>query len=93
MKIDVFLMAMRFSYTPSVLRLKHGVPYRFHMMSMDVDHGASINSGTAGHIMRRPAQTLVTMVMTFPNSGEFLVYCTVYCGLGHGQMRGKIIVE
>jgi cytochrome c oxidase subunit II len=91
--IDVFVMAMRFSYSPSVLRLQHGVPYRFHMMSIDVNHGASINTGSAGHIMRRPARVLVTMVMTFPASGEFMMYCTVYCGLGHGQMKAKIIVE
>ncbi len=91
--IDVFLMAMRFSYTPNVLRLEHGVPYRFRMMSMDVNHGVSIHTGFAGHIMRRPAQTMVDMVMTFPEPGEFMMYCTVYCGLGHGQMKGKIIVE
>ncbi len=91
--IDVFLMAMRFSYTPNVLRLEHGVPYRFRMMSMDVNHGVSIHTGFAGHIMRRPAQTMVDMVMTFPEPGEFMMYCTVYCGLGHGEMKGKIIVE
>ena len=91
--IDVFLMAMRFSYVPNVLRLEHGVPYRFRMMSMDVNHGVSIHTGFAGHIMRRPAQTMVDMVMTFPEPGEFMMYCTVYCGLGHGEMKGKIIVE
>ena len=91
--IDVYLMAMRFSYTPTVLRLKRGVPYRFRMMSMDVNHGASIHTGFAGHIMRRPAQTLVEMVMTFPDPGEFMMYCTVYCGEGHSRMKGKIIVE
>ncbi len=91
--IDVYLMAMRFSYTPSVLRLKRGVPYRFRMMSMDVNHGASIHTGFAGHIMRRPAQTIVDMVMTFSEPGEFMMYCTVYCGEGHSQMKGKIIVE
>jgi len=91
--IDVYLMAMRFSYTPRVLRLEHGVPYRFRMMSMDVNHGVSIHTGFAGHIMRRPAQALVEMVMTFPNPGEYMMYCTVYCGEGHSQMKGKIIVE
>ncbi len=91
--IDVYLMAMRFSYTPKVLRLKRGVPYRFRMMSMDVNHGASIHTGFAGHIMRRPAQTTVDMVMTFTEPGEFMMYCTVYCGEGHSQMKGKIIVE
>ena len=91
--IDVFLMAMQFSYTPSVLRLEQGVPYRFRMMSMDVNHGASIHTGFAGHIMRRPAQVVMDMVMTFPEPGEFMMYCTVYCGEGHSQMKGKIIVE
>ncbi len=91
--IDVYLMAMRFSYTPRVLRLEHGVPYRFRMMSMDVNHGVSIHTGFAGHIMRRPAQTMTEMVMTFPEPGEYMIYCTVYCGEGHSQMKGKIIVE
>ncbi len=91
--IDVYLMAMRFSYMPRVLRLEHSVPYRFRMMSMDVNHGVSIHTGFAGHIMRRPAQTMTEMIMTFPEPGEFMIYCTVYCGEGHSQMKGKIIVE
>jgi heme/copper-type cytochrome/quinol oxidase subunit 2 len=91
--IDVYLMAMQFYYLPNVLRLERGVPYRFRMMSMDVNHGVSIHTGFAGHIMRRPAQTMVEMVMTFPNPGEYMIYCTVYCGVGHSQMKGKIIVE
>ena len=91
--IDVYLMAMQFSYTPNVLRLERGVPYNFRMMSMDVNHGASIHTGFAGHIMRRPAQTMSEMVMTFSEPGEFMIYCTVYCGEGHSQMKGKIIVE
>ena len=91
--VDVYLMAMRFSYMPRVLRLEKGVPYRFRMMSMDVNHGASIHTGFAGHIMRRPARTMVEMVMTFSSPGEFMMYCTVYCGEGHSQMKGKLIVQ
>ncbi len=91
--IDVYLMAMQFSYTPGVLRLESGVPYRFRMMSMDVNHGASIHTGFAGHIMRRPARAMMEMVMTFSEPGEYMIYCTVYCGDGHSQMKGKIIVE
>jgi heme/copper-type cytochrome/quinol oxidase subunit 2 len=91
--IDVYLMAQRFSYVPSVLRLKAGQTYRFRMMSIDVNHGASIHTGFAGHIMRRPAMVLTEMEMTFSETGEFMMYCTVYCGAGHDQMKGKIIVE
>ena len=91
--IDVYIMALRFSYEPQVLRLEQGVPYRFRLMSMDVNHGASIHTGFAGHIMRRPARAMVDMVMTFTLPGEYMIYCTVYCGLGHDVMKGKIIVE
>ncbi len=91
--IDVYVIAQRFSYEPGVLRLKQGTPYRFIMMATDVNHGAAIRAGLAGHIMRRPAKVLTETVMTFTKTGEFMMYCTVYCGIGHDQMRGKIIVE
>ena len=92
--IDVFILAERFAYQPSVLRLERGVPYRFRMMGMDVNHGASItlNVRLAGHMMRAPAGRLSEMIMTFSRPGEYLVYCTVYCGEGHDLMQGKIIV-
>ena len=91
---DVYLMASRYSYEPSVLRLELNVPYRFRMMAMDTNHGYSItmNVGIAGHMMRVPARTLAEMVMTFTKPGDYLIYCTVYCGEGHDMMQGKIIV-
>ena len=91
--IDIYMMAMRYAYEPEVLRLEADLPYRFRIMSMDAIHGASVNVGFAGHIMRRPARTMAEMTMTFTEPGEYLVYCTVYCGLGHDMMKGKIIVE
>ncbi|MCH7880070.1 MAG: hypothetical protein IIB69_00580 [Proteobacteria bacterium] len=91
--IDVYVMAMRYAYLPRVLRLERGVRYRFRMMSIDVNHGASIHTGFAGHIMRRPAMIMSEMEMTFTKPGEYMMYCTVYCGVGHDLMKGKIIVE
>ncbi len=92
--IDVYLMASRYSYEPSVLRLEVNVPYRFRMMGMDTNHGASItlNVRLAGHIMRSPAGTLAEMTMTFTKPGAYLIYCTVYCGEGHDMMQAEIIV-
>ncbi|MFQ5755479.1 MAG: hypothetical protein ACE5H7_05220 [Acidiferrobacterales bacterium] len=91
--IDVYVMSIRFAYIPRVLRLERGLRYRFRMMSMDVNHGASIHTGFAGHIMRRPAKVMSEMVMTFSKPGDFMMYCTVYCGVGHDLMKGKIIVD
>ena len=89
---EVYLMAMQWAYLPGVLRLQTGVPYRFRMMAMDSTHGAAIALGSGSRIIRLRPGVLVEQELTFKRPGEYLVYCTVYCGLPHDRMQGKIIV-
>ena len=90
--LDVYMIATRYGYEPGVLRLDTMVPYNFKFMAVDADHGASINLRFAGHMIRCPAKTLAEKTLAFTSPGEYLVYCTVYCGEGHDLMMGKIIV-
>ena len=90
--VEVYLMAYQWGYTPSVLRLEAGVPYRFRMMAVDVAHGASIQLGRGGRIVRLRPGALVEQELTFTQSGEYLLYCTLYCGLPHDRMQARIIV-
>jgi plastocyanin len=90
--IDVYLMAFQWGFEPSVLRLDAGTLYRFRMMAVDASHGASIQLGRASRIIRLRRGALVEQTMTFPRPGEFLVYCTVYCGAAHDRMTGRLIV-
>ncbi len=62
------------------------------MMAVDAVHGASINFGGGGRMIRCPSRTEVMSVMTFTRPGKLLVYCSVYCGEGHDMMKGAIIV-
>jgi heme/copper-type cytochrome/quinol oxidase subunit 2 len=89
---DVYLMAMQWGYLPSVLRLEPGARYRFRMMAMDIAHGASIQLGAGARIIRLRPGVMVEQEMTFTKAGEHLVYCTVYCGLPHDRMQGRIVV-
>jgi heme/copper-type cytochrome/quinol oxidase subunit 2 len=89
---DVYVMAMQWGYLPAVLRLEPGVRYRFRMMAMDIAHGASIQLGTGARIIRLRPGVMVEQEMTFAKAGEHLVYCTVYCGLPHDRMQGRIVV-
>ncbi len=95
--IDVYMLAERYFYEPSVLRLERGVPYNFRMMAMETGHGASIVGGgevsVGGHMVRLPGGQLAERELTFTKAGEYLVYCTVYCGEGHEFMTATIIVE
>jgi heme/copper-type cytochrome/quinol oxidase subunit 2 len=91
--VDVYLAAYQWGFDPDVLRLDAGRPYRFRMMALDASHGASIHLGPGSRINRlRPGQ-LAEQVMTFTEPGEYLVYCTIYCGIGHDRMFGKIVVS
>lgn len=91
--LDVFMLAQQFSFEPSLLRLRSGVPYRFKLMAIDAAHGASLQLGRASHIVRLPGGAVVERQLVFTEPGEYLLYCTVYCGEGHQFMHGKIQVS
>lgn len=90
--VDVYLMVYQWGYHPAVLRLEANVPYRFRMMAVDTTHGASLHLGNASRIIRLRAKTVVEQQLMFTKTGDYLLYCTVYCGLSHHRMQGKIIV-
>jgi cytochrome c oxidase subunit II len=90
--IDVYLLAEKWFYEPAVLRLDAGESYRFRMMATDVSHGASIQFGRGGRMIRLRPNTLVEMAATFREPGTYLVYCTVYCGVMHDYMKARIEV-
>lgn len=91
--VDVYLMAYQWGYAPSVLRLETGVPYRFRMMALDVAHGASLQLGWGGRIVRLRPGALIEQELTFSRPGEYLLYCTLYCGLAHDRMQARVIVS
>jgi heme/copper-type cytochrome/quinol oxidase subunit 2 len=90
--VDVYLMAMQWGYLPAVLRLEPGVRYRFRMMAVDVTHGASLQLGAGARMIRLRPGVLVEQDLSFSQPGEYLLYCTVYCGLPHDRMQGRIVV-
>jgi heme/copper-type cytochrome/quinol oxidase subunit 2 len=92
MPTEVYMLAQQWSFEPSWLRLRAGAPYRLKLMAADVAHGASLQLGLGGHIIRLPKGVLVERDMTFTRPGSYLVYCTVYCGEGHQFMSGKLEV-
>lgn len=90
--IEVYFMASRYGYDPDVLRLDLDVPYKFRIMAVDADHGASMNAVFGSRIIRCRARILTEITLTFHKPGDYLAYCTVYCGEGHDVMRSRIIV-
>ena len=59
--------------------------------SLDVGHGISIPEVNLN--LPIPAGQESVGEFTAAKEGEFIAYCSVYCGTGHGKMQGKLIVK
>lgn len=85
------LTAKQFAFVPDVIKIKQGTRVQLNVTSIDVPHGFSL---PAYKILRELQPHVPTMIeFIASNSGTFEFVCSVYCGSGHGAMRGKLIVE
>lgn len=83
---EITINAKRFEYNPNVIKVKEGERIRLKINNIDGEHGFSIPElGLEVH-----DEDGVEFVA---NKGRFDFYCHHYCGEGHAQMKGEIIVE
>ncbi len=90
--IDVLMTAGKWFYLPATLRLDVGQTYRFRMMAQDITHGASIQFGKGGRMMRLQPGRVSDTELTFMHAGRYLLNCTVYCGPAHDLMQATLEV-
>jgi cytochrome c oxidase subunit 2 len=86
---DVYMIARLWDWWP-ILELKKGETYRFHLSSLDWQHGFSLQPANINIQVVPNYEHVFTLT---PNaSGEYSVICNEYCGIGHHLMIGKILV-
>ena len=90
--LDVYMAAGMWYYLPGKLRLDAGEQYRFRMMALDVAHGASMQFGRGGRMVRLRPRRMSELAISFHEPGRYLVYCTMYCGPAHDVMQATIEV-
>ncbi|MBF0458844.1 MAG: cupredoxin domain-containing protein [Nitrospirae bacterium] len=85
------ITAKRFEYMPNKIKLKKGVAVILNFTSLDRHHGfncpglgirADIFPGQANNVRIVPQK-----------AGTYEFHCDVFCGGGHEDMSGEIIVE
>lgn len=84
------IVAKKFDYTPNVIKLKKGVPVVLEFTTLDVFMGFKVHDlGVRTDII--PGK--VSRVRLVPDKvGTFPFVCDVFCGSGHEDMTGTIIV-
>jgi cytochrome c oxidase subunit 2 len=88
--VHATVIGLTFTWMPKEMTLPAETPITFHLTSTDVNHGYQIVR-TNGQSMLIPGY-ISQFTTTFPRPGEYLVACNEYCGVGHHEMYGKLIV-
>ncbi len=84
------IVAKKFSYAPAEVRLQKGVTVVLELVSEDRVHGFNLPElGVRTDVTPgKPARVTLTPA----KAGRFEFHCDVFCGDGHGEMTGAIVV-
>lgn len=88
---EIYVTAKSWQFEPSTIKVKLGDKVRLRVKSVDVDHGFSIPEFRVNMTLK--PNRLLTTEFVADKKGEFTFFCSVYCGSGHKDMKGKLIVE
>lgn len=83
--------AKQWSFDPATITVKKGDRVKLAIKSIDVSHGFALSAFNVNQNLE-PGQE-VTVEFVADKTGSFPFFCSVFCGSGHGGMRGTLIVE
>ena len=86
------VVARKFAFEPSRIEVTEGETVRLVVRSADGMHGISIKKFKVSEEVPRGSEP-VTIEFTASAAGEFEIACSEFCGKGHEDMRGKLIVR
>jgi cytochrome c oxidase subunit 2 len=85
------VVAKKFSFVPSRIEVGEGETVRLVVRSADGMHGLEIKKFKVAEEIPRGGEP-VTIEFTATAAGEFEIMCSAFCGKGHEDMRGKLVV-
>lgn len=85
----VDIVAERFRFTPSEIRVKAGTRLAIRLQSEDTIHGFHLVGTDVD--LEIPSRGGEAAVMFRPEAGRYTFECSRLCGAGHSYMRGVII--
>ena len=89
--VEISMVAKKWEFIPSEIKVKKGDNVKLTITSEDVTHGISLKEFDVD-VKFNPGETK-TVEFVANTLGTHTFSCNVFCGEGHGSMKGKIIVE
>ncbi len=87
----ITIKAGRFYFSPQQIKLKRGMPVALEIEATDRLHGFSVPE--LGLRVDADVGRKGRLTFTPEKSGRFIFMCDVFCGSGHEEMAGEMVVE
>ncbi len=87
------IVAERFTFVPSRIKLKQGEVVELRIRSLDTNHGFRIREAGIDVIVPKRGRGDARVLFRAQEKGVFPFECSKACGAGHTIMRGRIVVE
>ena len=88
---EIKVTAKKYEFNPSVITVKQGDHVRLLITALDRDHGFKVEPFNIDLKLKKGKPTAVQFIAD--RTGSFPFQCSDFCGLGHGKMKGKLVVE
>jgi cytochrome c oxidase subunit 2 len=88
---EIDVVARRFAFEPARIEVAVGERVRLRVVSADGVHGLEIKKFKIKKEIPR-GTTPVIIDFTASEAGEFPILCSEYCGDGHEDMQGQLVV-
>ena len=87
---EIRVTLRKFKFVPKRITVQKGQPVRLVVTAADVEHGFAIKELK----IKQRIEARQTKVITFKpeQAGRYRIYCSVYCGDGHDDMTGELVV-
>ncbi len=85
------IVAKKWEFSPSTITVSEGDTVILKIESVDVEHGFAIPTFGVSESLSPGKE--VTVQFVADQKGTYSFFCNVYCGSGHSDMSGTLIVE
>ncbi|MCI0423482.1 MAG: cupredoxin domain-containing protein [Acidobacteria bacterium] len=89
---EVEVSAKKYEFNPATIEVPANTLMRLHLKATDREHGFELKSVKDSCVKFDP-KAPATVEFYADKAGEYEFSCCKRCGLGHGKMKGKLVVK
>ena len=89
---EIEVSAKKYEFTPAEIEVPVNTLLRLHLKATDKEHGFELKSVKDSCVKFKPGAP-ATLEFYADKAGELEFNCCKFCGMGHGKMKGKLVVK